>query len=183
MTIEIVDYADEESDEATPQGFVVDSIEKAEWAMAKKARALTEIAEREEYAKARKAHIDERTAAITAPLHRTCETMDALLLPWIERRIAEDGKRKSVPLINGVAGFRQAPEHLEVMDAVTAVAHLEEMGHAECIRVKKEVDKTATRKLIEDTGLYVEGTAIVPGERKFYAEPIPMEATEKKATA
>jgi phage host-nuclease inhibitor protein Gam len=156
-------------EETIPQGFAIDSLDKAEWALSKIARADGRIQDKQRVAKQLISAITARLEAITEHDRRSVEDLSAMLRPWAELEVAKQGKRKSVELLGGTVGFRQSPARLDVTDPVAAVSALE-AAHPECVRIKKEVDKVATRKLVESTGEIFEGMAMVPGAVNFYVE-------------
>ena len=162
--------------EANGEGFHIDSVEKAEWALSKIASAEKRILDREMMADALIYRIKERLGDITKQDRDTVENMKAMLHPWAEVEIAKQGKTKHVKLLGGEVGFRQSPARLEVIDTDAALSSLPES----CIRIKKEVDKTATKKLIETTGELPDGVELVPGEVRFYVEAKGLQIEEKK---
>jgi phage host-nuclease inhibitor protein Gam len=159
-------------------GFTIDSREKAEWALNKIAQKDARIAESERIAEQLIARIRARVADITRSDRESRERLVQMLHPWgaVEIAIAKAGKARSVKLIGGTIGFRQSPARLEVTDEAAAIAALP----AECVRVKKEVDKTAVKELIEKSGEVPPGVALVPGEVTFYVKAEPLSASKKE---
>lgn len=160
--------------------FKIDSLSKAEWALSKIGRADAEIERFTKMAAGMKERIDARLAEICKHHHATKESMVFLLRPWADLELARAGSRKSVKLLSGTVGFRQAPASLVVTDEAEAVKWLKE--HApECVRTKEEVKKTECKKRIQETGEMPAGTEWKPGEVSFYAEPLPalLEGREK----
>jgi phage host-nuclease inhibitor protein Gam len=165
-----------EEDAPVPEGFVVDSLSKAEWCLRTKGRAEDEIArfsamavqliEEETY------RINMRLAEICAPHLRTLEDMTAFVRPWAEVEIAKAHGKKSVKLLSGRVGFRTEAKSLEVEDEEKATAWLEANGHADCVRVKKTVKKDETKKLIEDKGELPDACKMAGGGQVFYAKPL-----------
>lgn len=158
------------------EGFVVDSLDKAEWCLRTKGRAEDEIARFTAMATKLKSEyaykIDKRLEEILAPHLRTLEDMTALVRPWSEVEIAKAHGKKSVKLLSGEVSFRTQPKSLEVTDEAKAVAWLEANGHADCVRVKKEVKKDETKKLIEEKGELPESCTLKGGGEVFYAKPL-----------
>ncbi len=163
----------EEEEKPLAQDFKVDSLEKADWAMRKIGRAEAEIDRFTELAKDMKARIDARLALITGHHQKTIEAMSYLLRPWAEVEIARSGKARSFKLISGVVGFRQSPERLEVEDADSVISWLESNHREDCIRLKKEVDKTQVKDLIKETGQLPDGCSLKQGDITFFAKPEP----------
>jgi phage host-nuclease inhibitor protein Gam len=165
-----------EEDVLVPEGFVVDCLDKAEWCLRTKGHAEDEIIRftsmatrlKSEYA----AQIDERLAEILAPHLRTLEDMTSFLKPWSNVEVAKlHDDKKSVKLLSGTVGFRTEPKSLEVEDEEKATAWLEANGHADCVRVKKEVKKNETKQLIEEKGELPNSCKLTGGGEIFYAKP------------
>jgi len=154
-------------EEQGPQNFQVDTLEKAEWAIRKIARAEARIQAFIALAEKRKAEIDERLKEVTRADRLAVDQLGQLIRPWGEVEIAKAGKKKSMKLLGGEIGFRTT-QHLEVIDEAAALASLEN-GHPECIRVKREVDKTATTKLIKEKGEVPDGVELASTTR-FYIQ-------------
>jgi len=162
-----------EEEKEVEQGFTIDSLQKAEWAMSKIGRAETEIYRFTLMADTMKERINARLEVILKKHLGTIETMEILLRPWADVEIAKAGKAKSMKLLNGTVGYRTAPNHLKVNDEVAAVAWLKDHA-AGCVRVKEEVKKTETEKFIEENGEMPAGVELIPGKITFYAKPLPL---------
>ena len=160
-------------DAPAKEGFTVDSLEAAEWCLTKIGRAETEITRFETMAASLKARIDARLEEITKRHRDTCEHMTTLIRPWAELEIAKQGKVKSMKLLSGTVGFRQAPSSLVVTNETDAVMWLENETLTDCVRVKKEVVKSAVKKVIEEKGIIPDGCELKAGEVRFYVEPLP----------
>ena len=153
---------------AGQEGFVVDTVDKANWAMAKLARAEKNMLRREVAAAAYKAKIDAWVADANKDDKETAARMTEYLKPYAEREIAK-GKVKHVKLVGGQVGFRTNPDRLEVRDEAKALAVLPES----CIRVKREVNKVAVKELIQQKGEIPDGVELVSGEVSWYAKVDP----------
>ncbi len=171
----------QDDEQTLEQGFVIDTQEKAEWALRKCSTAEARIAENTQIAQALKARIDARLAQINAQPERTLESMTELLRPYAETEVAKGGKAKSVKLLCGTLGFRTAPASVVVTDETAALAWLEANGHAECIRTKREVSKSEVKALITAKGEVPEGIELKAGDTRFYVETEPLEIEKKAA--
>jgi phage host-nuclease inhibitor protein Gam len=165
-----------EEEAQAPEGFICDSLSKAEWCLKTKGRAEEEI---ERFTAMAKQLIEEETyrinmrlAEIIKPHLRTLEDMTTFLRPWSEVEIAKAHGKKSVKLLSGTVGFRKEPKSLEVEDEEKAVVWLEANGHADCVRVRKTVKKDETKKLIEDKGELPDSCKLMGGGEVFYAKPL-----------
>jgi len=170
---EIDFYGDEEGfDTPAHENFVIDTLEKAEWALRKKGTAQGEIERMETYAVYLTNRIMQRLEQITKVHRDTVDTMDALLRPWANVEIAKASGRKSVKLLAGTLGFRSSVPSLLVTDEVAAVKWLKKHKLKAMVRVKEEVKKAEVKKLIEEKGEIPDGVELKPGETRFYAEPL-----------
>jgi phage host-nuclease inhibitor protein Gam len=167
----------EEQEEPIPQGFMVDSLEKAEWCLSKIGAADVEVNRFSEMAAKLKAgycaRIDARLDQITRPHLATKERMVELVRPWADVEVAKANGRKSVKLLSGTVGYRQSPASLVVTDEGAAILWLKNNDEESCIRIKEEVSKKAVKELIEERGELPDGCELKQGEIRFYAEPLP----------
>lgn len=161
-----------EQDEPVPHGFVVDTMDKADWALRTMGRAQAEIDRIETTAAALKARIDERLELVTKGQRNTIAAMEAFLRPWADVEVAKANGKRSVKLLSGTVGYRQSPASLDVQDEIAAVAWLKANGHTDMVRVKEEVQKAPVKKLIETAGELPDGVMLRPGAQHFYAEPV-----------
>jgi hypothetical protein len=95
----------------------------------------------------------------------------AQLRDYIARKIAEKGgKRKSLPLPAGTAGFRSEPDKIVVDDddLLLSWAKAKQPG---LIRVTERVSKTALNEHVKATGeLPDRGVHVEPAREKFYVK-------------
>lgn len=165
-----------EPEEVVPQGFTVDSLEKAEWALSKIGEADAEVDRFSKMAAKLKAdycaRIDTRLAQITKPHTATRERMIELVRPWADVEVAKANGKKSVKLLSGTVGYRQAPASLVVTDEEAAVMWLKNHA-AGCIRTKEEINKSFTKKFIEENGEVPDGVELRAGDIRFYVDPLP----------
>jgi phage host-nuclease inhibitor protein Gam len=154
-------------------GFVIDTTDKAEWALSKIGAAETRIADATERVAFVIARLKERLEHITATDRASVERLTDMLRPWANVEIAKRAGPRSVKTLAGVVGFRQSPARVEV----TSLEGLPES----CIRIKKEADKAAIKALIESTGEIPDGVELVPGDVKFYVEATSLMVEKKEA--
>ncbi len=167
---DLTKYVDELfPEEKEPQGFTIDTQQKAEWALDKIARAEGRIQRFRDAVTAAKARLDQRLEEVTKADLNTVERLGAMVRPWAEVEIAKIGNRKSVKLLGGTVGFRQSPARLEVTDPNAAIAWLEANQPAS-VRVKKEVDKVNVKELVMAGGEVPPGCELVAGDVRFYIE-------------
>jgi phage host-nuclease inhibitor protein Gam len=149
------------------RNFEVLDYESANWCMVKAQGAELRMQRRKDFVTGYRARLDAWLESANAADMRTTERMAELLQPWTEKELARQ-KRQSVSLPTGTVGFRQAPDSIEVVDAEGVIAQLEGLGHGECIRIKKEVDKRALMAHVKAGGALPEGVELRAGERRFY---------------
>ena len=150
---------------SNPPAFSIDSLDKANWAIGKIARAEAKIEQRRLAAVAYKAKLDAWMDDANKADIATVGNLSEMLKPWANVEIAK-GKAKSIKLLGGTVGFRSSPAHLEITDEAAALAALPD----DCKRVKVEVNKTAVKKRIEETGEIPAGCDLVAGDVRWYIQ-------------
>jgi len=143
--------------------FVVDSMDKADWAIGKAVSSMEDIATLQ---KTRTEYIDRIElwfASAVKPLEAKIEFMTGLVQPWAETEIG-DGKKRSIALPSGVAGMRKLQPKIEVLDVDKALDECRE-SRPECI---KESLKISALNTAMKAGELVAGCTITPGGQKFY---------------
>jgi phage host-nuclease inhibitor protein Gam len=154
------------SDEEKKEIFVVDTPEKADWAIAK----ISQAANRKEQRAALVAQYKEK---LDIWLRKENEDDESSILyltekvrPYVEQAI-KGGKKKSMSFHGGTAGFRKGSERVEIIDENAAVSFCDR-EHPEV--VKKSVGKTELKKLISN-GVKVPGVTIEQAPDNFYVKP------------
>jgi phage host-nuclease inhibitor protein Gam len=147
-------------------GFAIDSLNKANWAIAKIAKAEANIATRKLVADKYIKKVIDWVESANKTDKSTVESMTGMLKPWAEVEIAKSGKAKHVKLMDGEIGYRQNPDRLEIEDEKAALAAVPE----NCKRVKVEIDKVAVKALIKEKGEVFEGCKIVAGDIAWYVK-------------
>lgn len=152
--------------------FVIDSLERADWAARKVAQARRRLAEAEMVADAELARVQDW---IQHQRDR-CENDTMFLLDLLERyhrtELDDDPKRKTISLPGGASLVaRKAPDSLVVEDEAAAVAWCE-ANQPDAVVVLKKLDKPALKRVLSGTldpatGELVPGLAVQTGEVKF----------------
>jgi len=150
------------------EGFVLDSLEKANWAMGKIVAAEKGMSERTALANTYAARITAWLTEANKSDLGTANHMRGLLAPWVAKTL-EGGKARSVKLLGGVAGYRTSPDTLEVVDETLALAILQS-EYPRFVRVKESVDKVALKAHMKATGECFEGIELKAGETAFYVK-------------
>lgn len=125
--------------------FVVDSMEKADWAVRKIARERRRLAEAKDLAKAERARIDEWEAEQTKRCDDACAFFEDLLQNYHRRLLDDDPKAKTVRLPAGELVARKLPDSLICDGGDDSIAWAEE--HApDTVVVRKTVDRAKLKR-------------------------------------
>lgn len=150
-------------------GFLVDTEDKALWCTGKVRKAEARLAAlkaaKDEYIR----RIEEWYEEQKKEHENTVNRMAEFLRPWVANQIAH-GTKKSVKLPDGTkAGFRASPPRVEIgdMDQVVAWAESKAPG---IVQVKKHVNKTDIKHIIEERGEVPPTVELVPNEGRFYVD-------------
>ena len=149
------------------QAFRVTELASAAWCMRKAREAQEAMARNNDYAQAMAAKYREWADKENERHAATIERMRGYLEPWVREQTT--GKRRSVSLPDGTAGFRRTPQRIEYRDE-TAVVVWAEGKAPEKVVVKKTLPKAAAKELIEATGEVPECVDLIEGEDRFYME-------------
>lgn len=166
----------DEQDAPTEPGFVIDTLEKAEWAMRKIAWYVRKNREVQELAARRVLQIESWAQKETENIADQIAFFESLLQPWAERELAES-KRRSIKLPQGTLGFRKSqpkfdrdedkllpwvkdnkPEHLVVRESVDWAGLKKRLTVANGIAITEE-------------GEVVPGVTVTRVPDKFYVKP------------
>jgi len=161
----VFDQERDEEESRRPEGFVIDSQDKATWAARRSLQAEKRIKERERLAKQYKAKIDAWLERANKDDHSTTETMRALLTPFVEQELSGSTRKRSIDLLGVRVGFRKLPERVEVVDTEKAIAFCER-NHPDVVIVKKELSKSGLRKVAQQ-GEFVPGVLLDGGQDRL----------------
>ena len=149
--------------------FVIDSEEKADWALRKIKEAENEIEKAEYFAETQIRQIENWRIKQTDKHYESIEYFQSLLAEYLQNKRKEDPKLKSITLPTGNVGFRKRQPKWVYNDDVLLKA-LENENMNDLIRVKKELNKKAIKKEFKvvdgnvinpETGQVIEGIQIV----------------------
>jgi phage host-nuclease inhibitor protein Gam len=148
------------------QAFRVTELSAAAWCMRKAAVAEREIIRRQVYAEAMAQKYKAWAEAENKRDMDTVTIMAEFLRPWVAEQI-KDGKKRSINLPDGVAGYRKQPDKVDITDEAAALAWARE--HCpEAVKVVESVLKTPLKAWIEDNGELPPGVDMSTGDEKFY---------------
>jgi phage host-nuclease inhibitor protein Gam len=148
-------------------GFQVTDLSAADWAVRKAKAAEERMAQRQALADGYRYKIAEWLEQANKSDAETVAFMAGVLRPFVEEAVRGQ-KTKTVLIPSGKVGLRKAPDHIEIRDEAALMAILD-AEHPECVRVKKEVNKAALKKVLQEGG-NMEEAAIVEGEERLYIE-------------
>lgn len=171
---------------AREEGFVVDTREKAIWALRKLKHILDEKAAVEAAAREEIKRVEDWLANEVKRLDADAAYFEGLLADYHRRVLAEDPRAKTIRLPHGTLKVRaQQPEYRRDEAALLAWV---KANRPELVKVKEDVDWAALKKSLmvagEDagapfmpvvdgeTGAVVEGVLAVPRPDKFSVEII-----------
>ena len=160
---EIMEALDQEiEEEAAEQGeFVIDNMDKLDWAIRKVAVIEKGAEQKIECAKRQILRLQEYIRRVNEDTEKNTAWLKAMMEPFV-KTLLEGGKRKSFAAPSGTVGFRaQEPEFEKDDDKL--VTWLEENGKREFVRVKKQIDWAEFKKQLVD--VMEDGTVVtVDGE-------------------
>lgn len=161
----------ETPEETEREGFVVDSLEKAEWAAKMYALRMQRIEEIKEYAKEKVDKILEWAESETRPLRNDAEYFQGILQPYAIEEVKRLKKGKSFKLPNGVKlGFKKAQPTYNYNDE-ELIMWLGSNGYEEFIANKpklkwKELKEacivTEDGRMVTNMGDIIEGVTVEP---------------------
>jgi phage host-nuclease inhibitor protein Gam len=159
------------SDDTTADGFTIDNINKASWAIAKILEAEARITQRKELAKDYKSRIDSWLDTSCKQDEDSISYLSFLLEPYVKNEISKLHKSKTLSLPTGTASFRKLPDYLEITDNETALIYCE-AEHPEAVIIKKELDKSILKALILKNIEPIPGVEAELGADKLYVKPL-----------
>jgi phage host-nuclease inhibitor protein Gam len=147
--------------EPIQEGFVIDTMEKAEWAMRKLAKITRDNKNDEEMAQVELDRINGWLTERQLSRKREVEFFEGLLTKYHSDLLLIDGKLKTVKLPHGTLKARKLPDKWEYNDSAI-LAWAKGKDRQEMIRVKEEVVKDAVKKAVKEDGESIPGVTIVP---------------------
>jgi phage host-nuclease inhibitor protein Gam len=176
LPAEIAGYEDSENPEVRG-AWQIETLQSADWALARLAECEAEAAEIDRQAKAAIERVKARAEDLKAKAGRGANFFRFKLLAYAERHrtaILGAGKKKSRDFMHGKIGWRSKPERLEVENAAELEAWLvAQPVEAGLYRQKIEPEMAELQRRFKENG------EIPPG-MKIHIEP---ESIEIKATA
>ena len=168
------DFENKETPTATSSatdGFTIDNLNKASWAVSKILEAEARIAQRTGLAKEFKSRIDVWLDSASKQDEDSISYLSFLLEPYVKNEISKLHNSKTLSLPTGTASFRKLPDRLEIMDNSTALTYCE-AEHPEAVIIKKELDKSILKDLILKQAEPIPGIEAELGIDKLYVKPL-----------
>lgn len=156
--------------------FVVDTLEKAEWAVTKAAESMTKISRADAQRKHYIDLINKRYDEITAPWKTDIEFREEQAGQYLKQQIYAQKKGKSFKLLQGTAKMRDS-EVVIVEDEQKVLKYLEEEELTAAFKVEKKVIKKELKKIIE-SGITIPGCKLQKNSN-FTIDLTPIPVLEK----
>lgn len=170
MSIEPVEYLDEESEDVRP-GWRIGSIDEADWALKRIADLKAEISENEAVIQAHIARLKVRLENLNSRAANGIGFFESRLREYAEANRGEllkGGKKKSRTLPHGSIGWRKKGGGFEVKDPVALLAWAQtqpvEMG---LVRIKEEPAIAQIKAYVEKSGELPPGTDLKEETEEF----------------
>lgn len=139
------DLEDRITGPAPVEGFTVDSLERADWAVRKIARSRRRLAEAKELAAAERKRIDEWEAEQVARCQSATEYLEELLTRYHRDVLKDDPKAKTIRLPAGELVARKLPDALVCDGGVDCIAWAE-LNAPDTVAVRKTVDRSKMKR-------------------------------------
>jgi hypothetical protein len=127
--------------------FVIDSLAKADWAIAKILDAEARLSRRAELAADLHARVDAWLQKASTSDNDSIVYLTSLLRPYAEAEISKQRRSRTLLLPSGSVSLRKLPDRLDVLDRDAAIAHCE-ASHPEAVIVRKDLSRSILKSLI-----------------------------------
>lgn len=168
----------EEKERVEHEGFVVDTDEKANWALRKIKQAQKQQKESNELADAEIEKIKAWNKSVNEKAQMDIDYFQSLLAGYALKKREENPKYKSQKLPNGRIKFvKQQPKYNYNDDLL--IESLKKVNRTDLLKIKESPDKAAIKKsfvvtdnqLVDpDTGEFIEGVTVEQREDAFKVE-------------
>ena len=149
MEDEVLEFLDEETDqEAKREGFVIDNMDKLDWAVRKVAAIEKAGAQKIDCAARQIVRLEEYISRVKEDTERQAAGLKAMMEPFV-KTLLEGSKRRSFSAPSGTVGFRKQEPEFE-KDDEALVKWLKESEKRDLVKVKESADWAALKKQIVD---------------------------------
>jgi hypothetical protein len=147
--------------------FQVDTLQKADWVVAKILDAEARMARRSSFAADLHARVESWLNKANAADSDSTLYLSSLLRPFVESEVAIQRRSRTLLLPSGSASLRKLPDRLDIVDRDAALAFCE-TSHPEAVVVRKDLSKTALKSLIFSQGEAIIGITAELGGDELY---------------
>jgi hypothetical protein len=151
--------------------FSITDTSTASWAASKVLEAQARIADRAALAASYKARIDSWLSSSSKADEDSAAYLSLLLKPYIESELSRSHSRsRTLHLLTASASLRKGQDHVEILDPDAALSYCE-TSYPEAVVVKKELSRSALRRLILSNGTPIPGVEASLGSDSLYLKP------------
>jgi len=155
---------------ATAPLFVIDSLAKADWAVAKIIDAEARISRRSELAAELHARIDTWLEKASIADNDSISYLSSLLRPWVESELASQHRSRSVSLPSGIAQLRKLPDRLDVTDPEAAMVWATK-HRPDAVIIKKDLSRSVLKAIILNENEAIPGCSFELGSDQLFVRP------------
>ena len=163
------DASTHDSSSSAP-AFVIDSLAKADWAVAKILDAEARNACRAELAADLHARVDAWLTKSSASDNDSITYLSSLVRPYAESEIAKQRRSRTLLLPSGSVSLRKLPDRLDIVDRDVALAYCE-ASHPDAVIVKKDLSRSVLKSLIVSAGEAIPGCEFELGSNSLSVHP------------
>lgn len=148
-------------DDVDNEGWQIDSMEKADWALSKISAARKVMQQNADYVQSQVEKLQAWLEKMNKQQEGTISFFEGKLASYVDKEL-EGSKKKSISLPNGVVGFRKKSQ---VTKDEAQIMEFLKNGHSEFIKTKEIVDLAELKKAckVVEGRLVTEDGEIVPG--------------------
>ena len=150
--------------------FQVDTLSKADWAVAKILVAEGRISRRAELAAELHSRIDTWLTKASIADNDSISYLTMLLRPYVDSELSTQRRSRSLLLPSGTASLRKLPDRLDIVDREAALAYCK-TNRPEAVIVKEDLARTALKSLIFNQGEAIPGVTAELGSTELYIKP------------
>lgn len=155
------------STETSPT-FQVDSLKKADWAVARILDAESRMTRRTELASELHSRVEAWLSKANAPDNDTVSYLSSLLRPFVEAELSKVRRSRSLLLPSGTAQLRKLPDKVDIVDRDAALAYCKE-NLPGLVIVREDLSKTELKKAVFD-GNAIPGVEAELGHDELYVK-------------
>ena len=150
--------------------FIIDTLSKADWAVAKILAAEARISRRAELAAELHSRIDTWLNKSSTADQDSISCLSMRLRPFVDSELSMQRRSRSLLLPSGTASLRKLPDRLDIIDREAALAYCK-ASHPEAVIVKEDLAKSALKSLIFSQGEAIPGVTAELGSTELYIKP------------